>query len=359
MSLIAGLAAAFAVWTGVDPLWALPTPEVPAVADPALAAAQARYAAMDWAPLAKDRALKADGTGPAVLALRTRLAAEGYLPAAEPADPLVFDPELTALVTAWQAAHGLEPDGRVGPETLTALNIPASARAAQIEANLIRATWLPAEPPLRRIEVDIPATEAVVFDAGQPVLTMRVVVGDGDHKTPMLATALEAVVFNPPWKVPASIAKAELWPKEARQPGYLAANGFVATDGRLEQAPGPGNALGQVKFDLKSPFGVFLHDTPTKGAFARWRRTLSHGCVRLEKPRELAALLLADQGFDATAVDAAIATGETRSVAVSAPLPLVIVYRTVVPDGAGGVVFRPDVYGWDAELIAWLSGATP
>lgn len=361
MSLLASLTAALALWApaDIDPLWALPTPEVPAAADPALAAAQARYAAMSWEPVAKDRALKVGKSGPAVANLRARLAAEGFVPQAEPADPTTFDPELTGLLTAWQAAHGLEPDGLVGAATLAALNVTAAERTRQIEANIARAGWLPADLPPRRIEVDIPAAEAVLFEAGAPVMTMRVVVGDGKHQTPMLASALDSVVFNPPWKVPTSIAKAELLPKEVREPGYLAANDFEVKDGRLEQKPGPGNALGQVKFDLKSPFGVYLHDTPGKGAFARWRRTLSHGCVRLEKPRELAALLLADQGFDAATVEAEIAAGETRSIPLTTPLPLYVVYRTVVPDGAGGVAFRPDVYGWDAELAAWLEGLTP
>lgn len=361
MSLLAGLAAALALVApaDLDPLWALPPPETPAAADPALVAARERYAAMAWTPLSADPALRSGGAGPAVAALRERLAAEGYLPAEEAADPLVFDAELATRLTVWQAAHGLKADGLLGPATLKALNIPAPARTLQIEANIVRAAWLPADLPADRIEVDIPAAEAVVFEAGAPVLTMRVVVGDGDHKTPMLATALDAVVFNPPWKVPDSIAKAELWPREARRPGYLAANGFSQADGRLEQAPGPDNALGQVKFDLKSPFGVYLHDTPAKGAFARWRRTLSHGCVRLEKPRELAALLLANQGFDAAAVDAAIAAGETRRFSLTTPRPLYVVYRTVVVDGGSGVVFRPDVYGWDAELTAWRLGDTP
>ena len=112
---------------------------------------------------------------------------------------------------------------------------------------------------------------------------------------PIFASQIETVVFNPPWNVPASIANGEILPRAARDPGYLARNNFTYRDGRLQQQPGPTNSLGQVKFDMPSPFGVYLHDTPGRAAFARPVRTLSHGCMRLEKPRELATLLLASE----------------------------------------------------------------
>lgn len=330
----------------------------------ALEAAQRIYSALTWSPLPARLRLKTGDKGPTVEALRTRLAAEGY-DAPAPVDeqglahPELFDPGLADALTNFQTSHGLEPDGRVGAQTLVELNVLPSARAAQIEANLERLKWEPANPPAYRIEVDITTAEAVLYEAGSPLRAMRAVVGDTKHETPLLTSALEAVIFNPPWKAPDSIAKAELWPKERASPGYFTRNQIQVIDGRLEQRPGPQNALGQVKFDFRNPYGVYLHDTPAKGAFARWRRALSHGCVRLEKPRDLAALALSGQGWDAAAVEAAIAAGETRRVALDRPVPLFIYYRTVVPDGFGGVRFRPDVYGWDAELISALSGRTP
>lgn len=348
----------------INRLWAL-TPPAGAVADPndpttlSLRAAAKRYAGMSWSSLPPGRTLRLGDTGPGVTALRDRLQAEGYGPAVTPVDPSMFDADLAAALANFQSRHGLESDGVLGANTRAELDISPSVRVAQIEANLERALWLPAVPPSDRLEVDIAAAEAVLYQGGQPVLTMRVVVGDTKHETPIFASALETVVINPPWNVPASITKAELMPREAREPGYLAKHDFAWANGRLVQAPGPENSLGQVKFDLNSPFGVYLHDTPAKSAFARPRRALSHGCMRLEKPRELAVALLKAQGWDDAAIAAAIAKGDTRRVDLDRHLPLFVVYRTAVADVLGGVLFRPDVYGWDAELAAYLDGRTP
>lgn len=348
----------------INRLWALVPPEG-AVRDPndpatlSLRAAAQRYATLSWSSLPPGRALRVGASGAAVLALRERLQAEGFGPAVAPADPNLFDAELAAALANFQSRHGLAPDGVLGKAVRVELDIPPATRVAQIEANLERAGWLPVVLPPDRLEVDIAAAEAVLYQGGQASLTMRVVVGDTKHETPIFASALETVVLNPPWNVPLSITKAELMPREAREPGYLAKHDFVWSNGRLVQAPGPENSLGQMKFDLNSPFGVYLHDTPAKSAFARPRRALSHGCMRLEKPKELAVALLKTQGWDDAAIAAAIAKGDTRRVDLDQHLPLFVVYRTVVPDVLGGVLFRPDVYGWDAELAAYLGGRTP
>ena len=263
--------------------------------------------------------------------------------------PELYDAALVPVVQDFQKRRGLAADGVVGPATLAAFNVPAEARLAQIDANLERWRWSPRPLPADRLEVDVGAATATLFQAGAPVLEMRIIVGDKGHPTPMFASQLEAVVFNPPWNVPASIAAAEILPRAARDPGYLARNHYVLTGGRLQQRPGPDNALGQVKFDLPSPFGVYLHDTPGRAAFARTVRTLSHGCMRLEKPRELAAILLAGQGWDRAAVDAAISTGTTERIGLARPTPLFVTYRTAFVD-QGGLYLLPDPYGWDAQL---------
>ena len=169
----------------------------------------------------------------------------------------------------------------------------------------------------------------------------------------MFASALDAVVFNPPWNVPASIATKEILPKAAKDPGYLSRHHFVLVGGQLQQRPGPGNALGRVKFDLNSPFGVYLHDTPGRAAFAGENRALSHGCMRLEKPKELAEALL---GWTPQRIGQAIDAGSTQRVALARPLPLIVTYRTVIGGHDGTVSFRPDVYGWDEKLMAALAG---
>jgi L,D-transpeptidase YcbB len=207
--------------------------------------------------------------------------------------------------------------------------------------------------------------QAVLFDGGAPVLDMKVIVGTPRRHTPMFASRVTSVVFDPPWNVPTDIAQHEILPKAARNPGYLARENFTWTNGRLQQRPGPKNALGLIKFDLPSPFGVYLHDTPSKSLFARKVRTLSHGCMRLEKPQALAETLLAPQGWSPERVSAAMAAGQTQTVPLKQTVPLFVVYWTVIIGADGAPMFRPDVYGWDRKLsdalasVAVAAGPAP
>jgi len=309
-----------------------------------------------WQALPAGPVLAEGASGPAVAALRRRLGVEGYQSAAIGQASDRFDGALVAQVKLFQKRHDLEEDGRVGPATRAALDVSAEDRLTQLEANLERWRWLPRALPATRVEVDVGAATATLFVGGRPDLEMRAIVGDPDHRTPMFASRLEAVIFNPAWNVPASIARNELFPREAREPGYLVRNDFVHTPNGLQQRPGPKNALGQLKFDLPSPFGVYLHDTPGKASFARPIRTLSHGCMRLEKPRDLAARLLAAQGWDAARIEAAIASGETRRVEFAAATPLFVVYRTASVGADGWAILRRDPYGWDRKLALALVG---
>jgi murein L,D-transpeptidase YcbB/YkuD len=320
-----------------------------------LKTAYKQYAALaaagGWQALPPATPPKADQASVLSVPLRARLAKEGYA-VAPPVDSAIFDDGLIGALQLFQTRHGLAADGKLGPATRAALDMPAAARLDQIEANLERLRWLPRPLPADRLEVDIAGAEAALFQAGRATLSMRVVVGKPSTQTPMFASQLEAVVFNPPWNVPGVIAKKEILPKAARSPGYWASEGFVMTPQGVQQKPGPKNALGQIKFDLPSPFGVYLHDTPAKSAFGLPARALSHGCMRLEKPRDLAQIALA---WDAGKVDDATAAGVTSREAMPRPIPLFVVYRTVVVDSAGVVNFRPDVYGWDVKLTKALT----
>lgn len=326
----------------------------------ALRAERARYRTIieagGWAKMPFGLSLKEGDEGDRVEALRARLQAEGY-GIAPSATPTLFDADLAEALRLFQRRHDLEEDGALGADTRRALDVPAVERLAQLDANLERWRWLPRVLPADRLDLDIAAAEAVRYAAGQPVLTMRVIVGSPRHRTPMFASYLEAVILNPPWNVPASIARNEILPKAARDPGYLARNGYSRTPNGLQQRPGPGNALGFVKFNLPSPFGVYLHDTPGRSSFARRVRTLSHGCMRLEKPRELAEDLLAPQGWTRADIDRAIDTGATRRIQLDRTLPLFVAYYTASVDADGRAVFRPDPYGWDARLLAALAAA--
>ncbi len=326
----------------------------------ALVAAYAEYrdlaAGADWPVLPDGPALEEGDSGPAVAALRARLAAEGFsCPAEAPGEADMFDASLRCAVEAYQDRRGLAADGVVGPQTRQALNIPAARRVRQIEAGLERWRWGPHEFPPTRVEVNTAAAEAVLYRDGAPALSMRIVAGKPSTPTPTFSATVTGVVLNPPWNVPASIARGELFPKERADPGYLARNHFVQTGGRLVQTPGDHNALGRVKLDMPNPHTVYLHDTSAKALFDTPRRYYSHGCMRMQRPREIAAALLGTQGWSAADVDAAIATGETQTVPLDLPVPVYVMHNTAyVRASDGALILQPDVYGWDGRLLAAL-----
>jgi len=305
-----------------------------------------------WPAIPEGPSLRAGDQGEGVRTLRLRLAAEGY--GATMADLSTFDEGLEAAVREYQARHALGVDGVLGPATRKALNVPAAERLDQVDANLERWRWMPRSLPADRVEVDTGAQEATLYQNGAPVLRMRAIVGSPKHPTPMFASRIEAVVLNPPWNVPASIARNELLPAEARRPGLLAGMGIRWVDGHLQQRPGPTNSLGVIKFDVTSRFGVYLHDTPGKGLFVQPVRAFSHGCMRLEHPRDLALALLAPQGVGPAQVDAALAAGLTRRINLQHRLPLYVVHWTVRADAQGALSFSPDIYGWDRKLMTAL-----
>jgi len=321
-----------------------------------LARYQALAAAGGWQVVPAGPTLRAGADDPRVPALRRRLAVE--VAGVAPGGGTVFDAGLVQALTAFQASHGLDPDGVLGPATLAELNVPVEARLAQIRANMERRRWTSRTEAPRRIEVNIADQSLVLFEDGRPSLTMRTVVGRPANRTPMFDDVVERVVFNPPWNVPRSIATKEILPKLAKDPGYLARNNFVVQPGagsvsvRLQQRPGPESALGLYKFDLPNAFDVYLHDTPAKTLFARAQRAFSHGCVRVEKPAELARTLLASHpNWPESAIQAALDSGKTTFAPLQAPVPVSFGYWTVFVDASGAPQFRRDLYGWDAQLL--------
>jgi murein L,D-transpeptidase YcbB/YkuD len=317
-----------------------------------------RYSAIvesgGWETITSGPALKPGDASDRVEALRRRLTTEGYAIGPSP-DPRALDSNLVDALKTFQARHSIDADGKLGPETVRALNVPAEDRLRQIEANLERWRWLPHRLPADRIEVDVGQQTATLFEGGLERLSMRVIVGDPAHKTPMFASRVESVVFNPPWNVPTSIARNEIWPRVARDPTYLARHDMTSTPAGIVQRPGPRNSLGRLKFDFDSPFGVYLHDTPARSLFQRRDRTLSHGCVRLEDARKLAEALLEGQGWSPKDVAAAIEVGATRRVALKTPVSLFVVYRTAIVGTEGWTIFGPDPYRWDDALLSALA----
>jgi murein L,D-transpeptidase YcbB/YkuD len=304
-----------------------------------------------WPMLAAGPDLVMGATGARVLALRQRLSVEDK-DVATGGDR--FDLPLLEAVRRAQRRYGLNPTGNLAAQTLAALNVPAQARVRQIMANMERWRWLPQQLPRDRIQVNIAAAVLTVFDGDQPVMSMRAVTGRPGDETPMLSSTIHSVVINPPWNVPTSIATKELWPKEKANPGYLRRNGFKVIDGtRLQQQAGDQSALGRYKFDFDNAFSVYLHDTPSRAKFASFSRLASHGCVRLEKPADLAQLLLkGDATWTPDGIAAAVDKGTTVRARLAKPVSVYLLYWTAFASGNGQMNFRDDPYGWDATLAA-------
>lgn len=274
---------------------------------------------------------------------------------------------------------------RGAKESMVALRRRLDARVEQITTTLERWRWLPHRFAVPPIIVNIPAFELYAFrglsDRERDVLRMDVVVGKAyDHKTPVFSSALRYLIFAPYWDVPPSIARKEVLPKARRNIDYLARNefeivgtneqvmpttygalGLVASGrARIRQRPGALNALGGVKFIFPNAFNVYMHDTPVPELFAEARRDFSHGCIRLSRPAELAALLLRDQaGWDSTRIATEMHRPTPLQVPLTAPVPVHVVYATAVAREDGSVVFHDDIYGHDRRLRAMLKGGYP
>jgi murein L,D-transpeptidase YcbB/YkuD len=307
------------------------------------------------AVLARYRALAKTGEWPVVaagaspqnlVALKARLQGEGYLAA----DPQSSAATIVAL-KAYQNDNGLPSDGKLNARTAAMLNVPAAARSQQIAVNMERLRWMPHDPGAQYILVNVPDAALVLMEAGQPLLTSRVVVGAPDKPTPILATRAVAITINPAWHVPKSIVVKEIQPKLDRDSGYLEAKHMEMRNGEVVQLPGPDNALGSVKFEMPNLFDVYLHDTPSKRAFLSDDRALSHGCVRVEQVKPLAEQLL---GLSEDELEQRISGGQTEQSHLSQPVPVFIQYFTAIARDDGHVGFRGDIYGRDARMIAAL-----
>ncbi len=313
--------------------------------------------------------------------LRARLALLGDMPdSAGDAGGGTYDEALADGVRRFQMRHGLQQDGVIGKATMAALSVPLAQRIRQLELTLERLRWMPALPPGRIIVINVPSFRLWALDtraqSDVPPLEMRVIVGKAAQTpTPLFIARLRHVEFHPAWNIPRSIALQEIVPKLVRDPSYLARQdmelvdrGGGVVDGipsaaalrsgavRIRQRPGTGNPLGAVKFAMPNPMNIYLHDTPATELFARQRRDFSHGCIRLERPAELAAFVLQDvEGWDLPAILQAMDPGPTKAVPLSAPIPVVLFYATAMTDRQGRALFSDDIYGLDHKLLDALA----
>lgn len=345
----------------------------------ALLTLQRMAAAGGWGPAVYAGRLERGDRGPGVVQLRDRLIRMGYLDRSVTA---VYDAEMEAAVERFQANHGLLADGVAGASTIEEINVGLDTRLRQVILAMERQRWLNWENPdrgARHVLVNIPDYHAYVIDNEVVTFETRTVVGarPQDRETPEFSDTMEHMIINPSWYVPRSITVAEYLPQMQANPaaaGHLdllqggqpvsragvdfsqfTANTFPFD---LRQGPGPGNALGRVKFLFPNRHNIYLHDTPSRNLFSRETRAYSHGCVRVQRPLELAYHLLAPQEAQPQQYfDRILASGQETQVNLEQQIPVHLVYWTAFVTPEGALNFRRDIYGRDTALWSALERA--
>lgn len=341
----------------------------------------------DWPTVPSGRKLQRDDRNGRIDLLRQRLAAEGFLDQTEANDPEFFDIDLEQALRKFQMQASLEVDGILGPQTLQALNISAAQRARQIMVNMERWRWLPRTLGNPHILVNIAGFTLDVVEGEAAVLTMRVVVGKTFRKTPVFSDRITYLVINPYWGVPDSIARKDILPKVKKEPNYLINQKIRVFEGsggnarevdsntidwrsisagnlpyQFKQDPGSQNALGRIKFMFPNQFNVYLHDTPSKELFGKSRRDFSSGCIRVEKPIELAEYLLKGHPDWPSDKIRSTLTGNdfsVRTVKLVYPVNIHILYWTVWVGNDDQIYFGPDLYDRDAAVNKAIQTAPP
>jgi murein L,D-transpeptidase YcbB/YkuD len=321
--------------------------------------------------------LEKGAAGPRVAALRARLAASGDL-ASDAGSADAFDDAVEEAVRAFQRGLGIDDDGRVGPATQAALGVPIETTLEQIRVNLERGRWLLHDLAPTFVVVNVAGFRVYYLRDGELVWSARAMVGKPFRQTPLFRSKMTYLVLNPTWTVPPGILANDILPAQRRNSSYLKKRGLRVIDsgGRevpissidwpnttarnfrymLRQDPGPNNALGRIKFMFPNSYAVYLHDTPNRELFGKSERAQSSGCIRVENPLELAALLLEDQsGWDRAKIDRAVDEGTTRTVTLAQQVPVLLTYWTAWVDTDGKLQLRRDVYGRDPRVARALA----
>ncbi len=337
-------------------------------------ALEALVARGGWGPAVAADSLGPGDSGPAVVALRDRLLAMGYLRRSATQD---YDAQITRAVAAFQTDHGLDPSGDATPGTMAEINRPPEDRLAAVVVAMERERWLGAELGHRHIWVNLADFTARIVDDGRVTLQTRTVVGEArtEKQTPEFSHEMTYMELNPDWTVPPGIIRRDYLPKLQSNPHALGHLQIIDRRGRvvdrdavdfstysasnfpftLRQRPGDGNALGKVKFMFPNPHSIYLHDTPHKELFPREVRAFSNGCVRLADPFDFAYTLLGPQSADPeTTFHSVLDTGRQERLEITPAVPVHLDYRTAFANPRGRMQFRRDVYGRDKVLFAAL-----
>jgi len=331
-----------------------------------------------WSSIPEGPTLKPGASDRRLPVVARRLIITGDLAPRDNIDKLtVYDETLQQAVRRFQGRHGLDTDAVIGPATLRAFNVPVERRVEQLEVNIERARWVLDDIEDDFVLVNIAGFRAFVFRDRKVAWETKVQVGSAFHQSPVFRDEIKYVVLNPTWTVPYSIATKEILPKIKRDPNYFATRDFdlKTHSGKfvdpssvnwatittrnfpywLVQRPGPNNALGQVKVMFPNEHAVYLHDTPSKALFGKAERAFSHGCIRVENPFDLAEQLLGGDGWNQEKFQAVLDSKQTKTVLLSKPMPVLLLYWTAMVEPDGTVYFFNDVYERDERIAEALS----
>ena len=328
-----------------------------------------------WPLVATGKRIEPGHSSRRIPEVRKRLFATGDFVGAD-LESTLYDLELREAVVRFQERHGLDQDAIIGRQTVASMRITAEQRVQQIMANLERARWLPTDLGRRYVMVNVPEFKLRVIEDGQEVMDMAIIVGRRYRQTPILSSEFSVLELNPYWYVPESIARKDYLPQLIEDPWHKADKGMRlfakdtrdeleryeidfanlparrALPYRMRQDPGPDNALGRVKFLFDNPFAVYLHDTPSRQLFTETERTFSSGCIRIERPLEMAEYLLKDKGdWSREVIDEIVDSGLRRRVYLDESVSVHLIYNTAWMGDDGSVQFRRDIYGRDQYIV--------
>jgi L,D-transpeptidase YcbB len=304
----------------------------------------------------KQKTLKKGFTGPEIAVIKKRLQISGEMPGTDTSQ--VFNDSLETAINNFQSIHGFTPTGIINEALIKEMNVSAIQRLKQLLMNMDRMRWQAADPIGNIIVVNIPEFVLHVYEGSKKAFDMVVVVGKDGHNTMMFNGDMTQVVFSPYWNVPPSIVKNEILPAMNRRSNYLSSQNMEITSSGgslpvIRQRPGPGNALGKVKFLFPNSFNIYFHDTPSKSLFSRDKRAFSHGCIRLAEPEKMANYVLRNQPeWTPEKIRDAMNSGTEKFVKLKEPIPVVVTYYTSWVDETGQLNFREDIYGHDQRLAS-------
>jgi murein L,D-transpeptidase YcbB/YkuD len=311
-----------------------------------------------WGTITMDtskKSLKPGDSSATIAQVRTRLFKEGYLKSDSKSN--VFDDELKNGLALYDEKHNRDVDNLITANLVKELNISVAERIKTITVNMERCRWI--SPDITQAEkyisVNIPSYNLIYYVDGKPALTSRVVVGKELNKTVVFSGQMSYLQFAPYWNIPTSILEDEIKPGIAKNPNYLEEHNMEWDGDRVRQKPGDDNSLGKVKFMFPNNNNIYLHDTPAKSLFNREERAFSHGCVRVQKARDLAIAITGKDGnWNAKRVDEAMNAGKESTYKLKKKIPVYIAYFTAWADENGNVSFYEDIYNRDNRLANLL-----